>query len=329
MHYKAPLWLRGAHAQTIWPLVIKTAAPKMKRKRWETPDGDFIDIDFLPRRPEQPLVVLFHGLEGSSNSHYARALMRELARRDWNGAVVHFRGCSGEPNRLPRAYHSGDADEIDWILRRFSTKYPDSVRYAAGVSLGGNALLCWLGTRRDQARALISGAASVSAPLDLAAAGQHLERGFNRVYTQHFLRTMRRSAQEKAQRFPGMFNASQALHARTLEEFDDAYTAPLHGFRDANDYWRRASSKPVLRHISVPTLILNARNDPFLPSEALPDRRGVSGMVTLEQPVEGGHAGFVTGRFPGRLDWLPQRLIHFFNNQDPAAGEASKEAPQA
>lgn len=312
MAYQAPPWLKGAHAQTIWPLAIKGPAPAFERQRWETPDGDFIDVDRLPHRTGQPLLILFHGLEGSSDSHYARALMRELACHGWNGAVVHFRGCSGEPNRLLRAYHSGDADEIDWILHRFATLYPDHPRYAVGVSLGGNALLCWLGTRRQRACDLIRAAAAVSAPLDLTAAGHHLATGFNRLYTRHFLHSLRQAAAAKARRFPGAFDAVRAERAATLAEFDDACTAPLHGFRDVHDYWQRASSKPLLRHITLPTLLLNARNDPFLPASALPDRREVSGEVILEQPREGGHAGFVTGRFPGTLDWLPRRLLHFF-----------------
>ena len=312
MPYQAPFWLKGGHAQTIWPLALKRRKAKMKRKRWETPDGDFIDIDMLPKHVGQPLVVLFHGLEGSSNSHYAQALMSELALRNWNGAVVHFRGCSGLPNRLPRAYHSGDADEIDWILRRFASRFSDSSRYAVGVSLGGNALLCWLGTRREQAAAIVHGAAAVSAPIDLAAAGRHLEKGFNKLYTRHFLTTMRQNAAEKARQFPGMFDAHRATKARTLGEFDDAYTAPMHGYRDVDDYWRRASSKPLLPYISVPTLMLNARNDPFLPESALPAKKDVSKYVKLEQPEEGGHVGFVSGPFPGNLRWLPQRLIHFF-----------------
>lgn len=314
MQYVAPSWLKGGHAQTIWPLAIKGEKPAFRRKRWQTPDNDFIDIDFLPRQDEQPLVILFHGLEGSSRSHYARSLMREVAARGWNGAVVHFRGCSGEPNLLPRAYHSGDVKEIDWILRRFATKYPGVPRYAAGVSLGGNALLCWLGSRREEAQGLITRAAAISAPLDLFVSGHELERGFNKVYTRYFLYTMRPAAAEKAIRFPGRFDAKKARQAKTLAAFDDAFTAPLHGFKNVEDYWRRASAKPLLGSITVPTLVLNAKNDPFLPSEALPKARHVSPFVRLEQPAEGGHVGFVSGPFPGNLEWMPKRVLHYFDS---------------
>lgn len=312
MAYQAPGWLRGGHAQTIWPLAIKGPMPPFKRRRWETPDGDFIDVDRLPDRPGKPLLILFHGLEGSSRSHYARALMREAHAREWNGVVVHFRGCSGEPNRLLRAYHSGDADEVDWILRKLASRYPGVPRYAVGVSLGGNALLCWLGTRKTEAHTLLSKAAAISAPLDLAESGHTLAHGFNKVYTRYFLNTMRRTARDKGRRFPGKFDVQRAAAAHTLYEFDDAYTAPLHGFRDAQDYWQRASSKPLLAHVAIPTLVLNAKNDPFLPASALPRKREVSSMVTLDQPEEGGHVGFVTGAFPGRLSWLPERVFSYF-----------------
>ena len=316
MRYTPPAWLKGGHAQTIWPLLIKGERPRFSRRRWQTPDDDFIDIDFLPPQPDQPIVILFHGLEGSSRSHYARSLMRELTARRWNGAVVHFRGCSGEPNRRPRAYHSGDAAEIDWILRRFAHRFPDVPRYAMGVSLGGNALLCWLGTRQEESARLISRAAAVSAPLDLAASGHSLAEGFNRVYTRYFLHTMRRAAADKARRFPGSFDAAAASRARTLAEFDDAYTAPLHGFANADEYWHRASAKPLLRTIRIPTLVLNARNDPFLPESALPEPDEVAPCVRLEQPEEGGHVGFVSGPFPGTLDWMPKRVLHYFDSYE-------------
>ncbi|GAB4063900.1 hydrolase [Uliginosibacterium sediminicola] len=311
MSYESPAWLLNGHLQTIWPLLIKGSLPKLKRRRWETPDGDFIDLDFLPHQDQAPLVVLFHGLEGSSRSHYARALLRKLATKAWNGVVVHFRGCSGEPNRLLRAYHSGDADEIDWILQRLALQYPGVPIYAAGVSLGGNALLCWLGSR-PHAYKLITKAAAISAPLDLSAAGIHLARGFNKIYTRHFLRSMRANARQKAQQFPGQFDAERAVHADTLFDFDDAYTAPVHGFGNVHAYWKQASAKPRLADITLPTLVINARNDPFLPAQHLPHKHEVSPLVTLEQPAQGGHVGFVSGAFPGNLDWLPERLISYF-----------------
>jgi predicted alpha/beta-fold hydrolase len=186
--------------------------------------------------------------------------------------------------------------------------------YATGVSLGANALLLWLGERGSEAARVIASAAAVSAPLDLMAAGNALDRGFNLVYTRHFLHTMRRKAIAKLAHHPGVYADDAVARTRTLREFDDLVTAPLHGFRNTDDYWTRASSKPVLRHIAVPTLVLNALNDPFLPAGALPTPVEVSSAVTLEQPAEGGHVGFVSGRFPGTLDWLPSRLVAHFRH---------------
>lgn len=312
--YHAPKWLPGGHAQTIYPLLIRPPLPNYRRERWETPDGDFIDLDWVESPPRAPLVVLFHGLEGSSASHYAVSLMRAVGLRGWGGVVVHFRGCSGEPNRLPRAYHSGDSEEVDWTLRRLREQFPARPIFAAGVSLGGNALLKWLGERESAASAAITAAAAVCAPVDLTACGHQLGRGFNRVYTRRFLETLLPNAADKLIRYPGLLDARRLAGVRNLYEFDDVVTAPLHGFRDADDYWARASAKPWLAAIRVPTLELHARNDPFLPAHALPRRDEVSAAVTLEIPAEGGHVGFVTGSLPGRLDWLPQRLLHYFGN---------------
>lgn len=312
--YRAPKWLPGGHTQTLYPLLIKSPPPAYRRERWETPDGDFIDLDWVDGDPKQPLLVLFHGLEGSSASHYASSLMHALTARGWTGVVSHFRGCSGELNRLPRAYHSGDSDEVDWVLDRLHQKFPTRRRYAVGVSLGGNALLKWLGEREFLASARLAAAASVCAPIDLAACGHQLGRGLNRIYTRNFLRTLKQNAAEKLARYPGLFDGRRAAAAKNLYEFDDAVTAPLHGFLGADDYWQRASAKPLLRGIRIPTLLLAAKNDPFLPASALPHPDEVSTKVRLDFPHDGGHVGFVTGSLPGRLDWLPQRLLHFFDH---------------
>ena len=305
--------------QSIYPLLIKPDPFPYHRERWETPDGDFIDLDWNSASPvscndSTPLVILFHGLEGNSRSHYARALMQALQRVGWAGVVVHFRGCSGEPNRLPRAYHSGDSEEIDWILRRFRETYPRLPLFAAGVSLGGNALLKWLGERENAATGILHAAAAISCPFDMSACGHHLALGTNRLYTQYFLRTLKRFASEKIRHHPGIFDAQKMHSARTLYEFDDVVTAPLHGFASAADYWQRTSSKPWLGGIRVQTLLINALNDPFMPAGVLPDERQVSNKVLHEYPDQGGHVGFVTAPFPGALDWLPQRLVRFFQH---------------
>lgn len=287
-----------------------------RRERWEAEDGDFIDIDHLDNGADTPLVVFFHGLEGSSSSHYVVSTMKLLQELGWRGMVVHFRGCSGSPNRLPRAYHAGDSNEVDWVLRRISAENTRSSGnapiYAVGVSLGGNALLKWLGERGREACHILDGAATVSVPLDLAAAGGALASGFNLLYTRHFLDTLKRKALGKLESFPGLFDAAAVTACTTLYEFDNLVTAPLHGFRNTEDYWSRSSSKPWLRHIEVPTLVINALNDPFMPAHALPEPVDVSSAVVLEFPEQGGHVGFLNPPFPGRLRWLPERIVGFF-----------------
>jgi predicted alpha/beta-fold hydrolase len=314
--YSAPWWLPGGHSQTIYAALLGGArAPAYSRERWQTPDGDFIDLDRAGGRTDAPLLVLFHGLEGSSGSHYARALARAFAAAGWRVAAPHFRGCSGEPNRLVRAYHSGDSAEIGWMLERFAAEAGRAPIAAVGISLGGNALLKWLGESGQQAAGLLRCAVAVSAPLDLMASGDALGKGFNRVYSSLFLSSMKKKAAEKAVRFPGLFDARAASRARSLRDFDDAVTAPLHGFRDTDDYWTRASSKPGLSAIRTPTLLLNARNDPFLPARALPRPDEVSPCVELDFPRQGGHVGFVSGPFPGNFDWFTERIMSFVRKQ--------------
>ena len=313
--FRAPPWLANPHLQTVYgSLIAAKPVVDYRRERWETPDGDFVDTDHVDGLPDRPWVVLFHGLEGSSDSPYARTLMHRVAARGWRGTVVNFRGCSGEPNRLPRAYHSGDADELDWVLRRLRALAGRAPLYAVGISLGGNALLKWLGELGEEAAPIVTAAAAVSAPLDLMAAGAALEKGFSLLYAKHFLATMKARAAAKHARFPQSFDLARMRRARTLREFDDVVTAPLHGFRDTDDYWTRASAKPVLGRIAVPTLVLNARDDPFLPESALPGANEVSAAVRVEFPDRGGHVAFVSGPFPGHIGWLPARVLHFFDH---------------
>ena len=328
--YRAPAWLPGGHLQTLYaPLLARAPQVGYRRERWDTPDGDFIDLDWLETRDSgtgiqdsanaSPLVVLFHGLEGGARSHYAAALMAAVRSAGWRGVVVYFRGCSGEINRLRRAYHSGDSAEIDWILRRFKQQRPTANLFAVGISLGGNALLKWLGEQRAQASSVISAAAAVSAPVDLMTAGDALGGGFNMVYTRNFLVTMKRKTLAKLERYPDLCDRKVMLAARTLREFDNVVTAPLHGYRDTDDYWTRASAKPLLVQIAAPTLMINAQNDPFLPARVLPRADEVSDAVRLEFPATGGHVGFVSSPFPGRIDWLPQRMLGFFRKTLAAA----------
>jgi predicted alpha/beta-fold hydrolase len=312
MTYFAPRWLPGGHLQTIYPATwaIKPQVA-FRRERWTAPDGDFVDVDFVDGKSGLPYVVLFHGLEGSSGSHYARSLMAHIHALGWSGAVPHFRGCSGEQNLAPRFYHSGDAEEIDWIVRRlkfYSTQRKSDKFYVAGVSLGGNALLRWLGESQHQAE-IVDAACSISAPLDLASGGAALSKGFNLLYTRTFLQTLKPKCEHKLKQFPNLFDRDSMLNARNLYEFDNVVTAPLHGYRNTDDYWHRASAKHILHDITVPTLVLNAKNDPFLPEQHLP--QSASSRVTLDYPAQGGHVGFAAGMPSRSLDWLPQRILRF------------------
>ncbi len=324
-----PAWLPEGHSQTIYAaLWARHHRVSFTRERVDTPDGDFIDIDWTcpgaqpgaapdaataSDSANQPALVLFHGLEGSSQSSYAQAIAHHFRARGWIVAIPHFRGCSGTPNRLPRAYHSGDSDEIGFMLDTVRARHPQARWHAAGVSLGGNALAKFLGERGESANWLQS-AAAISAPLDLAGGGHTLGQGLanRRIYTRMFMRSLRNKVLNKARRFPAVIDVMRVAHAQDLHEFDDAYTAPLHGFAGVADYWSRASALPLLPGITVSTLVLNARNDPFQPARFLPGPAQASRHVLLHQPANGGHAGFPSGHFPCSLNWLPQRLERFF-----------------
>jgi predicted alpha/beta-fold hydrolase len=311
--YRAPRWLIGGNAQTIWPALFSKRfdgpALQYTRERWAAPDGDFIDVDWQGDNADAPLLVLFHGLEGSSASHYAQAFAHWARTHGWRFAVPHFRGCSGELNLAPRAYHSGDFEEIGWVLQRIRAQHRGKVA-VVGVSLGGNALLRWAEEAGDSASKTASAVCAVSSPIDLVAGGRAIGEGFNRqVYTRMFLRSMKPKALRKLAQHPGLFDREKLLAARTLYAFDNVFTAPLHGFADTDDYWSRGSAKPHLARIRIPALVLNARNDPFVPAHSLPQQRDVGEFVTLWQPRHGGHVGFSSGGWPGHLHTLPEQVM--------------------
>ncbi len=313
MQYQAPRWLPGGNAQTIWPALyaINQGGPPLawRRERWTTPDSDFVDVDWLDAPdPGAPLLVLFHGLEGSSESHSSKAFATVARSRGWRFALPHFRGCSGELNLAPRAYHSGDFEELAWMLARFRALHEGPI-VAAGVSLGGNALLRWAEEHGQSAAATVRAVASVCSPLDLAAAGRAIDSGLNRqIYARMFLRSMIPKALKKLAQHPGLFDGERLRAARDLYSFDNLFTAPLHGFRDTEDYWARASAKPHLKRIRIPALVLNARNDPFVPARSLPRPSEVGDFVTLWQPAQGGHVGFAQGRPPGHVFSMPEQV---------------------
>lgn len=340
MQYVAPRWLPGGNLQTIWPALYARrtigSTPQYRRERWNTPDGDFVDVDWLQTSPpasaaaklngigtatNRPLLVLFHGLEGSSQSHYAQAFADFAREHGMDYAVPHFRGCSGELNWGPRAYHSGDHEEIDWILRRFRLQHSGPL-FVVGISLGGNALLRWAQEQGAQASTIAQAVAAVSSPIDLAAGGHAIGRGFNRqVYTRMFLNTMKPKALKKWAQHPGLFDRDALLQAQDLYAFDNVFTAPLHGFKSTEDYWARGSAKPRLAEIRIPALVVNALNDPFVPAACLPSRSAVGPYVTLWQPPHGGHVGFPQGKLPGHVRAMPDAVGTWMQQFNPVSKE--------
>lgn len=313
-------WIPGAHLQTLWGKLVRRPAEVPTRvERWPTPDGDEVEIRRLDAPPgsgaDTPRLLVLHGLEGTIRSHYLRGILAEARRLGWAADVLIFRSCNGEIPRSRRLYHSGETTDLNLVVRRLVRDHPAQPLVLAGFSLGGNVLLKWLGEQGDGAPAQLRAAAAVSVPFDLERGSRHIERGFARVYTRHFLRTLRLKALAKLAQDPGVFDADRLGAARTLYDFDDAVTAPLHGFADASDYYSRSSSLAFLARIRVPTLLLNARDDPFLPSEVLDDVAMVARgnpFLTLELPEHGGHVGFIGGRHPFRpLYWAEHRVLNF------------------
>ena len=282
------------------------------RERFDTPDGDFVDVDWLPGRPDAPLLLVLHGLEGSARSHYIGGLFRHAAARGWRAGVLYFRSCSGEMNRLPRFYHSGDTGDLEHVVRTIAEREPGVRLGAVGISIGGNVLLKWLGEQGDAAPAPLAGAVAISVPFDLEACARMMDQGLPKVlYTASFMRSFRVKTRAKARAHPGFVDLRAALCATTFAAYDRAVTAPLHGFADEIDYWRRSSSARYLAHIRRPTLLLHALDDPFIPSTSLPDPRTLPPSVRAEFVPIGGHVGFVEGA-PWRAEsWAERRALDF------------------
>jgi predicted alpha/beta-fold hydrolase len=303
--YRPAWWVPGAHAQTLWGKFFRPRPSLPARmERWDTPDGDFIDVHRLDGPRGAPRLLLLHGLEGTIRSHYVAGFFGEAKRRGWAADLMIFRGCGSEPNRAARFYHSGETTDLAFVLDRVIRERPSSPCVIAGVSLGGNVLLKFLGERAGDLPPQLRAAAALSVPFDLERGARFISTGFSRVYDRHFLRTLRPKALTKLQRYPGLFDRSKLERAASIYEFDDAVTAPVHGFLDAHDYYTRSSSLSWLSAIRLRTLLLSAIDDPFLPAEVLDEVRDVADgnpALTLEFNKHGGHVGFVGGRWP----WKP------------------------
>ena len=322
--------LRSPHAQTVFASVMRRPAPlDVRHERLELDDGDFLDLAWLPEpaaaTDDTPLVVILHGLTGSIESKYARGLLRELQGLGWRGLLMHFRGAGHEPNRLPRGYHSGDTGDFATLLTRLRDRYPRAPLAAVGYSLGGNVLLKYLG--EQGARAPLTTACAVSVPFDLALCARAINQGLSRAYQRHLLGNMRRAAERKFAIVTPPFELPDLTRLRDFHSFDEALTAPLHGFDGAADYYARASSGPFLKDIRVPTLVLHARDDPFMSPAVVPDASQLSSDVRLELAARGGHVGFVAGDRLGRpVYWLERRIPTFLRERLPAADTDEPEA---
>ncbi|HXJ81699.1 MAG TPA: alpha/beta fold hydrolase [Candidatus Methylomirabilis sp.] len=289
--------------------------PALRRERLHTRDGDFIDLDWLADSgAEAPLILILHGLEGSSRSHYVSGLLREASQCGVRGVVLNFRSCSGELNRKAHLYHSGETSDLDWVVGRLLEREPTVRLGLIGVSLGGNVALKWLGERGDDAPEAVVGAVAISTPFDLAACAGVLDRGLARsLYTAEFLRTLRAKVRAKAHLYDGRLDVPAALRARTFAEYDRVVTAPLYGFADERDYWTRSSSGRYLARIKRRCLLINAVNDPFVPPSSLP-AEAVASSPWLEAlfPREGGHAGFLEGPL-GHRSWSERQAVLFLH----------------
>lgn len=317
--YRPAWWVPGAHAQTLWGKFFRRPpAIHARTERWDTPDGDFIDIYRFDAAAGAPRLFLLHGLEGTVRSHYVAGFFREAERRGWAADLLVFRGCGSELNRARRFYHSGETTDLAFALRRVLDEHPSSPIVAAGVSLGGNVLLKYLGELGEDAPRRLVAAGAVSVPFDLERGSRFLSRGFSRVYDRHFLRSLRRKAAKKLVRYPDLFDRAALHRARTIYDFDDVVTAPVHGFANAHDYYSRSSSLRWLERIRRPTLLLSAIDDPFLPAVVLDEVSAIASenpFLHLEFTPRGGHVGFVSGRAPWRPQYYAEwRICEFLAN---------------
>lgn len=313
--------LKGPHAQTIGARLLRsTAGVGFHRERLETPDGDFVDLDFVcvegvTVEPAAPLAVILHGLEGSARSKYALETYRRLANLGIASVGFNFRSCSGGLNRNARLYHSGETGDIRFVLETLSLRSEERPMVAIGFSLGGNVLLKYLGERESVPGNLMA-AAAVSVPFDLSVGADHLETGFARVYRWRLMRSLRAKTLAKRPQLEGLLDFGKVAAALTFREFDDAATAPLHGFEGAEDYYSRSSSRQYLRAVNVPTLLIQSRDDPFLPPECLPyEEVAANGSLRAAFTERGGHVGFLEGSAASPRFWAERTVAAFVAGQ--------------
>jgi predicted alpha/beta-fold hydrolase len=312
--FKPAWWLPHPHLQTLWPVLlrkeVKTLA--LQHERIELPDSDFLDVVWVGRDQLGPLVLMLHGFEGSIHSHYVKGMLHALQRSGYRGLFIHFRGCSSEPNRLLRGYHSGETQDLELIVNLVRKREPHTPLAAIGYSLGGNVLLKWLSEKGENNP--LTAAIAISTPFELTKAAHRMQRGFSRFYQWYLLRCLRKRLKRKFSTPIMQHHATWLDDVKTIIDFDNRYTAPIHGFQNAHHYYLSASSRQYLSHICVPTLLLQAQDDPFMTEEVIPDPQELSSYVQLEVTAKGGHVGFVSGHYPWKpIYWLEERVPQFLS----------------
>lgn len=311
--FKPAWWLANPHLQTLWPTLTKrNVSVPYTKERFNLSDGDFVEL-FWHGNLNGPILLLLHGLEGNAQSHYICGLAREMVKRGWRVVVMEFRGCSLEPNYLPRRYHSGDTEDLEQVLLAIHHKNPKSHLCAIGYSLGGNVLLKWLGESRYAN--ILKAAAAVSVPFELEKIANRFEQGISRLYNYHFVRQLKNGVKKIRGLEKTSVNLSTIKHIKTLKMFDDLVTAPLHGFMNYKHYYQASSCRQFLSNINVPSLIIHAKDDPFMTPDCIPDSKELSPYVTLELHNHGGHVGFIAGSSPlSPTYWLEKRIPEYFDN---------------
>jgi predicted alpha/beta-fold hydrolase len=309
--FRPSWWLPGPHLPTLWAALASPKPPlASRRERLPLEDGDFLDLDWVGGA-SGPLIIVLHGLEGSINSSYARRILHRVDQQGWGGVLIHFRGCSGEPNRADRSYHSGETGDFRFVLSVLRSRYRGRKLMAVGYSLGGNVLLKFLGESSEQE--LPYAAAAVSVPFDLAAGANRLNRGFSKLYQQHLVRSLHKKIRRKFANRKHPFSFANLEQWSDFWSFDDHVTAPLHGFTDAKEYYAKSSCRQFLATIRTRTLIIHSRDDPFLTRDAIPRRNELSSTTTLQLTNSGGHVGFISGRLPFKpIYWLDDEIMHWF-----------------
>jgi len=310
--FKPAWWLPGTHAQTLWPsLVRRPVEIKLSLERLTLPDGDFIDLAWTKGNTNK-IVILLHGLEGSTDSSYARGMLATIDEKGWRGILMQFRGCSGEHNLKDRSYHSGETGDLRFLIETLRKRYPHSILCAVGFSLGGNALLKYLGEYKDNT--LLKAVSTISVPYLLSNSAAKLEKGFSRLYQHHLLNRLVNKTLSKFKDRQAPVDITNINKWNTFKSFDHHVTAPIHGFKSGDDYYEQSSSRQYLKHITIPTLLIHSKDDPFMSEDAIPNQDDLSDSVTLELSDHGGHVGFVSGKLPWNAKyWLEERIPEFLS----------------